>query len=162
MPDEERPVVFVGPHEHHSNLLPWRESICEVHIIPENPTTGVLDEAILEEMLIKYKSRPMRIGCFSAASNVTGALVDTLKITKLLHLHGALSFWDYASAAPYVEVDVNPVVVGAGEERNLYLKVCTLNGPHLVFVLFAHYLHDRTRSSCLHIRSLEVQGHQVF
>ena len=25
-PKEARPVVFVGPHEHHSNILPWRES----------------------------------------------------------------------------------------------------------------------------------------
>ena len=30
-----RPVVFVGPHEHHSNLLPWRESGCEMILIPE-------------------------------------------------------------------------------------------------------------------------------
>ena len=25
-----RPVVFVGPYEHHSNELPWRESAAEV------------------------------------------------------------------------------------------------------------------------------------
>jgi len=144
MPAEERPIVFVGPHEHHSNILPWRESICQVEIIPENPATGILDEAILEEKLKQYKARPMRIGCFSAASNVTGALVDTLKITKLLHDQGALSFWDYASAgtfnssaeagrgkfahiacysAPYTVIDVNPVVNSSGEDRNLYLKV---------------------------------------
>src|SRR5690606_12475289 len=27
IPPEERPVVFIGPFEHHSNELPWRESI---------------------------------------------------------------------------------------------------------------------------------------
>ena len=32
---ETRPVVFVGPHEHHSNLLPWRESCAEVVVIRE-------------------------------------------------------------------------------------------------------------------------------
>src|SRR4051812_14626491 len=27
IPPEQRPVVFIGPFEHHSNELPWRESI---------------------------------------------------------------------------------------------------------------------------------------
>merc|ERR1719228_1967362 len=49
-------------------------------------------------------------GGFSAASNVTGVLEDDLAVTALLHKHGALSFWDYASAAPYVNIDVNPKV----------------------------------------------------
>ena len=30
IPPDERPVVFVGPFEHHSNELPWRESIADV------------------------------------------------------------------------------------------------------------------------------------
>ncbi|CAN0521384.1 unnamed protein product, partial [Laminaria digitata] len=47
-------------------------------------------------------------GSFAAASNLTGALEDTESITRVLHLAGALSFWDYATAAPYVEVDMNP------------------------------------------------------
>ena len=37
-------------------------------------------------------------------------LEDDLHITALLHKYGALSFWDYASAAPYVNIDVNPEV----------------------------------------------------
>ena len=47
-------------------------------------------------------------GSFAAASNVTGALEDTEKISRILHRGGALSFWDYATAAPYVEIDMNP------------------------------------------------------
>ncbi len=27
IPADQRPVVFIGPYEHHSNELPWRESI---------------------------------------------------------------------------------------------------------------------------------------
>lgn len=48
------------------------------------------------------------IGSFSAASNVTGVLEDDICVTAMLHKYGALSFWDYASAAPYVNIDVNP------------------------------------------------------
>ena len=36
IPAAERPVVFIGPFEHHSNELPWRESICDVVTIPED------------------------------------------------------------------------------------------------------------------------------
>lgn len=50
------------------------------------------------------------IGTFTACSNITGRLNDDLLITALLHQFGALSFWDYATAAPYVNIDVNPKV----------------------------------------------------
>lgn len=50
------------------------------------------------------------VGCFSAASNISGILADVNAITVTLHKHGALSLWDYATAAPYVEIDMNPVV----------------------------------------------------
>jgi selenocysteine lyase/cysteine desulfurase len=33
IPAAERPVVFVGPYEHHSNELPWRETIADVVVI---------------------------------------------------------------------------------------------------------------------------------
>lgn len=47
-------------------------------------------------------------GSFAAASNLTGALEDVGRITRILHRGGALSFWDYATAAPYVKIDMNP------------------------------------------------------
>lgn len=50
----------------------------------------------------------LRTGSFAAASNVTGALEDTESITRVLHEGGALSFWDYATAAPHVDIDMNP------------------------------------------------------
>ncbi|MFC6749618.1 aminotransferase class V-fold PLP-dependent enzyme [Deinococcus aquaticus] len=34
LPDSQRPVVFVGPYEHHSNEISWRETLAEVVEIP--------------------------------------------------------------------------------------------------------------------------------
>ena len=56
----------------------------------------------------QYADRPLKIGSFSAASNVTGIVSDTRAISALLHRHGALSFWDFAAAAPYVDVQMSP------------------------------------------------------
>jgi len=106
IPAEERPVVFIGPYEHHSNELPWRESIADVVTIEED-TDGQIDLLHLESELLRHASRPLKIGSFSAASNVTGVVSDTRGITALLHRHGALSFWDFAAAAPYVKIEMN-------------------------------------------------------
>ena len=104
---EQRPVVFVGPFEHHSNELPWRESIADVVQIPED-YDGHLDLSVLTTRLREFADRPLRIGSFSAASNVTGIVTDTIRVTRLLHEHGALSFWDFAAAAPYVDITMCP------------------------------------------------------
>ncbi|HEX2357050.1 MAG TPA: aminotransferase class V-fold PLP-dependent enzyme [Micromonosporaceae bacterium] len=105
IPDDDRPVVFIGPYEHHSNELPWRESIADLVVIPED-ADGHIDAARLEEELRRHADRPLKIGSFSAASNVTGILTDTHAISDLLHRHGALSFWDVAAAGPYVEIEM--------------------------------------------------------
>jgi selenocysteine lyase/cysteine desulfurase len=105
VPPDQRPVVFIGPFEHHSNELPWRESIADVVIIPPD-VGGHIDLAALERELVRHAARPLKIGSFSAASNVTGILSDTDRIASLLHAHGALSFWDFAAAGPYVELRV--------------------------------------------------------
>ena len=76
IPADERPVVFIGPFEHHSNELPWRESIADVVQIPED-ADGHIDVARLEAELTTYADRPLKIGSFSAASNVTGIVTDT-------------------------------------------------------------------------------------
>jgi selenocysteine lyase/cysteine desulfurase len=107
IPVHRRPVVFVGPYEHHSNELPWRESIATVVTIPEDGD-GHIDADALRAALREHAGRPLKIGSFSAASNVTGILTDTAGISRLLHEHGALAFWDYAAAGPYVPIDMNP------------------------------------------------------
>jgi len=107
IPESERPVIFIGPFEHHSNELPWRESIADVVKIGED-RDGHIDQDQLTSELIRYADRPLLIGSFSAASNVTGIISDTHGIATLLHQHGALSFWDFAAAAPYVNIDMSP------------------------------------------------------
>ena len=106
IPADDRPVVFIGPYEHHSNELPWRESIADTVVIPLN-TKGQLDLFALEDALKQHIDRPLRIGSFSAASNVTGIKTDVPRVTSILQRYGALSFWDYAAAAPYVRIDMN-------------------------------------------------------
>jgi selenocysteine lyase/cysteine desulfurase len=117
IPPGERPVVFVGPFEHHSNELPWRESIADVVEIGAD-LDGHIDQDELERRLIEFADRPLRIGSFSAASNVTGILSDTAGIAALLHRHGALSFWDFAAAAPYVPIRMAESVPGAGDYKD--------------------------------------------
>ena len=107
IPADERPVVFIGPYEHHSNELLWRESIADVVVIDED-ANGQVDLEHLERELERYRDRELLIGSFSAASNVTGIESDVDAISRLLHLYGALSFWDYAAAGPYVDIEMNP------------------------------------------------------
>jgi selenocysteine lyase/cysteine desulfurase len=103
-----QPVVFVGPYEHHSNEISWRESLATVVEVRMDSDGGVdLEhlEALLQEP--EYEGR-MRIGSFSAASNVTGMRTPVHEIAALLHKYGALACFDYAASAPYVDIDMNP------------------------------------------------------
>ncbi|MDQ3646057.1 MAG: aminotransferase class V-fold PLP-dependent enzyme, partial [Actinomycetota bacterium] len=124
IPAGERPVVFIGPFEHHSNELPWRESIADVVVIEEDHD-GHIDPDDLERRLIEYRERPLKIGSFSAASNVTGIVTDTRRIATLLHRHGALSFWDFAAAAPYVSIDMQ-----MNDDEGLAYKDAIFLSPH--------------------------------
>jgi len=117
IPEAERPVVFVGPYEHHSNELPWRESIADVVVIGED-ADGHIDLAELERQLDRYARRPLLIGSFSAASNVTGILTDTSAVATLLHSRSALSFWDYAAAAPYVNIRMSASAPGSDDHKD--------------------------------------------
>ncbi len=108
IPPNQRPVVFIGPFEHHSNELTWRESIADVVVIRES-ADGHVDLDQLAEELGRYADRPLKIGSFSAASNVTGIITDSRAVSAVLHEHGALAFWDFAASAPYVDIDMGPV-----------------------------------------------------
>ncbi len=124
IPPAERPVVFLGPYEHHSNEISWRETIADVVTIHED-ADGLIDQEELAEQLEKYAERPLKIGSFSAASNVTGIVSDTFGISELLHRHGALSFWDFAAAAPYVRIEMT-----APADRPLAYKDAIFLSPH--------------------------------
>jgi selenocysteine lyase/cysteine desulfurase len=127
IPPGDRPLVFIGPYEHHSNELPWRESIADVVTIGED-ADGRIDLASLERALEASAERPTRIGSFSAASNVTGILSDTREISILLHRHGALSIWDFAAAGPYVDIDMSPH--RPGPDADLDYKDAIVLSPH--------------------------------
>ena len=106
IPAAERPVVFIGPYEHHSNEIAWRETIADVVVIGAD-AAGHVDLAALERELVAHADRPSRFGSFSAASNVTGILTDTAAVAAVLHRHQAAAFFDYAAAGPYVEIDMS-------------------------------------------------------
>jgi len=105
---ENQPIVFVGPYEHHSNEISWRENLATV-VAVRLDSEGGIDLKHLEELLQNpaYKSRK-RIGSFSAASNVTGIKSPVHEIAALLHRYDAIACFDYAASAPYVEIDMNP------------------------------------------------------
>lgn len=100
------PVVFVGPYEHHSNEISWREGLAEV-VEVDLDEDGYLDLADLERKLADpaWDGR-QKIGSFSAASNVSGIKTDVYGVARLLHRYGALAFFDYSASAPYVAIDV--------------------------------------------------------
>ncbi len=122
-----RPVVYIGPFEHHSNELLWRESPAEVVVVGQD-ADGRLDLDHLRAELERHATRPFKIGSFSAASNVTGIVTDVDAVSILLHRHGALACWDYAAAAPHLPVEMNaaPEV----EHGELAYKDAVFLSPH--------------------------------
>ena len=133
IPDLERAVVFIGPYEHHSNDLMWRESTAKTVRIGLT-LDGFIDIKQLQQELERHADHKLKIGTFSAASNVTGLKSDVAGITHLLHCYGALSFWDYAAAAPYVGIDMNTIGMDA-----IFLSPHKLvGGPGTPGVLVAH------------------------
>ena len=127
----ERPVVFVGPYEHHSNLLPWRESGCEIVMVPEHPLTFSVNLEAFERLLTKpeYEGR-LKMGTFTAASNVTGKVSDVDAIAAMLHQHGALAFFDYATGAPYLSMNMNPGPSPQYASPSLVAKDAIFLSPH--------------------------------
>ncbi len=105
--EANQPVVLIGPYEHHSNILPWRESKARVIEIPE-AVDGGPDMQALKAVLIEHADSDLVIGSFSAASNVTGIITDPDPVTRMLKEHGALAVWDYAGGGPYLPMDMGP------------------------------------------------------
>ena len=140
------PIIFVGAREHHSNLLPWREIGAKVVNIRLN-ARGLTDLDHLEDELKNHQDDKddslVMAGCFSIASNVTGVLEDDLAVTSLLHRYGALSFWDYAAAAPYININMNPSLPNDPDSRLFYKDAIYfsmhkfLGGPQTPGILIA-------------------------
>lgn len=105
-PSCERALVLLGPYEHHSNLLPWRESGAEVIELPEDAAGGP-DRQALADHLARGAGRRI-IGAFSAGSNVTGALTDIAVVSRMVQTAGGKVIWDYAGAASYITMQMQP------------------------------------------------------
>ncbi|MDA3938988.1 MAG: aminotransferase class V-fold PLP-dependent enzyme [Spirochaetia bacterium] len=105
--NDNHPVVFVTHMEHHSNHTSWLETISDVIVLqPTDDLKVSCDE--LEKQLLKYKSRKIKIGAFSACSNVTGLFPPYRELTRIMHQHGGIAFIDFAASAPYVDIDMHP------------------------------------------------------
>jgi selenocysteine lyase/cysteine desulfurase len=146
VPPRQRPAVLVGPFEHHSNELPWRETAADVVAVGQD-RDGHIDLADLGRRLAEFADRPLRIGSFSAASNVTGIVSDTDAISALLHRHGALSIWDYTAAAPYLPIRMAESRPGAGDRKDavVFSPHKFVGGPQTPGVLVAR--RDLVRSA---------------
>lgn len=105
--DEDKPLVVVTHLEHHSNQTSWEECAVHVEIIRRN-ACGSPDLAHLEDILARNAHRPLKIGAFSACSNVTGIVTPYHRMAAMMHAVGGLCFVDFAASAPYVDIDMHP------------------------------------------------------
>lgn len=107
LPDEERPVVFVTHLEHHSNHTSWLETVADVVVLDPTPDLLVNPENLRREIK-KYRNRKMKIGAFSACSNVTGYMPPIYELSRIMHENEGYCFVDFAASAPYVNIDMHP------------------------------------------------------
>ncbi len=138
IPAEERPVIFRSMMEHHSNDIAWRETIGDnVYVAFDADGRVSLDD--LDDQLGRFEGRPWKIGTFSAASNVTGILNDVPGLARVLHRRGALAFFDYAAAGPYVDVAMHPAGDPDASADALFFSVHKfLGGPRTPGLLVAN------------------------
>lgn len=105
--EHQKPVVFLTHMEHHSNQTTW--NTCDVTVVVlAKDQQGQPCIADLKRQLLHYKERPMKIGSFTACSNVTGIKTNYHELAKTMHQHNGLCFVDFACSAPYVNIDMHP------------------------------------------------------
>ena len=105
--EKDKPVVFVTHMEHHSNQTSWMESIAEVVVIPPDKN-GLTDTNFLEQKIKLYDDRKIKIGAFTACSNVTGIQTPIGELAEIMHQHNGYCFADFAASGPYVKIDMHP------------------------------------------------------
>ncbi len=105
--DKSKPVVFVTHLEHHSNHTSWLETLADVVVLTPDDEMNV-DPQILRDQIVKYKDRPLKIGAFSACSNVTGIRPKYYELARIMHENDGYCFVDFAASAPYEDVDMHP------------------------------------------------------
>ncbi len=103
----KKPLVIITHMEHHSNHTSWNECYCHVEIIRRG-ADGLPDLNHMEQILKRHKNRDLKIGSFTACSNVTGIHTPYQQMAEIMHRHGGYCFVDFAAAAPYVNMDMHP------------------------------------------------------
>ncbi|MDR2790521.1 MAG: aminotransferase class V-fold PLP-dependent enzyme [Campylobacteraceae bacterium] len=101
--DFKLPLVLIGPYEHHSNEVSFREALCELVRIPLDKNENI-DLAALKSILEANKGREI-ITSFSVASNVTGILSDYKNIYKIVKSYGGITALDGATASAHMNID---------------------------------------------------------
>lgn len=103
----KKPVVFITHMEHHSNHTSWYHTIADVEVIPPGKDL-IVDPENLKLLLKKFEDRPLKIGSFTACSNVTGIETPIYALARIMHEAGGYCFADYAASAPYVNINMHP------------------------------------------------------
>ncbi|MBK3517238.1 aminotransferase class V-fold PLP-dependent enzyme [Carboxylicivirga marina] len=107
IPIDQRPVVFLTHLEHHSNHTSWLETNADVVVIEPDDQLLVNPDALRRE-IEKYKNRTLKIGSFSACSNVTGVRTPYYELARIMHENGGFCFVDFAASAPYDDINMHP------------------------------------------------------
>lgn len=105
--EKERPIVFVTHMEHHSNHTSWFETVSDVVVLPPDKDL-LVDPEELRRQLELYKDRPLKIGAFTACSNVTGIGTPYHQLARIMHEHDGFCFIDFAASAPYHDINMHP------------------------------------------------------
>lgn len=107
LPEDEKPVVFITHMEHHSNQLPWLESIADMYILPYGEDL-LVDLEASREFIQKHSNKKHIIGAFSACSNVTGIETPFYELAEMIHDVDGHCFVDFAASAPYIDINMHP------------------------------------------------------
>lgn len=135
--EEETPVVFVTHMEHHSNQTTWYETLADVHVLAAGED-GRVNTAELAVALETYRHRKIKIGSFTACSNVTGIETPYHELASLMHEHGGIAIVDFAASAPYVRIDMHPEDERERLDAIIFSPHKFLGGPGTPGVLILH------------------------
>ena len=132
--ETEKPLVILTHMEHHSNHTSWLETIADVHWL-EPDEEGLVSPDNLEATLTRYCGRGLKIGAFTACSNVTGIQTPYHELARIMHRHGGLCFVDFAASGPYVPIDMHPPEPEARLDAIFFSPHKFLGGPGSAAVL---------------------------
>ncbi|MDP2856920.1 MAG: aminotransferase class V-fold PLP-dependent enzyme [Bacillota bacterium] len=125
---DSRPLVVTTHMEHHSNHTSWLETLADVVLIRPD-TKGLVDLDSLDDILRRHRHRPLKIGTFTACSNVTGIRPPYHQMARIMHEHGGLCFVDFSSSAPYVSMNMHPYAKMEHLDGLFYSPHKFLGGP---------------------------------